>query len=128
MPSLLCIKGLELKRTVSCVRGLELCVLNLTQLDKKWEQKVEEAIKERTKETQDDSSQTDTLDSATQLLSLEQLEDRLSAQRMALERESESKLSKAVEEAVRGKERELQQKHVQDMALQVCLIQHLISI
>ncbi|XP_026775518.3 centrosomal protein of 152 kDa isoform X2 [Pangasianodon hypophthalmus] len=93
------------------------------ELEKKWERKLEEAMKERKKakstETQDASSQTDTVDSVTQLLSLEQLEDRLRAQRMALQRESDSKLTKAVEEAVRGKERELQQKHVQDMTLQV---------
>lgn len=79
----------------------------------------------QTTETQDDSSQTDTLDSVTQLLSVEQLEDRLGAQRMALQRESDSKLSKAVEEAVRGKERELQQKYVQDLTLQVCFTQQL---
>ncbi|MCI4381828.1 hypothetical protein PGIGA_G00256550 [Pangasianodon gigas] len=93
------------------------------ELEKKWERKLEEAMKERKKakstETQNASSQTDTVDSVTQLLSLEQMEDRLSAQRMALQRESDSKLTKAVEEAVRSKERELQQKHVQDMTLQV---------
>ncbi|KAG7323998.1 hypothetical protein KOW79_012014 [Hemibagrus wyckioides] len=88
-----------------------------------WEQKLEEAMKEKQKPkstgTQDNSSQTDTMDSVTQLLSLEQLEDRLSAQKMALQQESESKLTKAVEEAVRSKERDLQQKHVQDTTLQV---------
>ncbi|MCJ8735943.1 hypothetical protein PDJAM_G00253320 [Pangasius djambal] len=93
------------------------------ELEKKWERKLEEAMKEKqkakSKETQDASSETDTVDSVTQLLSLEQLEDRLSAQRMALQRESDSRLTKAVEEAVRGKERELQQKHVQDMTLKV---------
>ncbi|XP_060770807.1 centrosomal protein of 152 kDa isoform X4 [Neoarius graeffei] len=93
------------------------------ELEKEWERKLEEALKEKQKakstETQDGSSQTDTVDSVTQLLSLEQLEDRLRAQRVALQRESDSKLSKAVEEAVKGRESELQQKHAQDMALQV---------
>ncbi|XP_053345692.1 centrosomal protein of 152 kDa isoform X1 [Clarias gariepinus] len=93
------------------------------ELEKKWERKLEDAIKEKQKakstETQDGSSQTDTVDSVTQAFSLEDLEDRLEAQRMALQRESDSKLSKAVEEAVRDKEREMHQKHVQDMTLQV---------
>ncbi|XP_046715991.1 centrosomal protein of 152 kDa isoform X2 [Silurus meridionalis] len=93
------------------------------ELEKTWEQKLEEALKEKQKakstETHDGSCQTESVDSVTRLFSLEQLEDRLSAQRMALQQESDSKLTKAVEEAVKGKERELQQKHVQDMALQI---------
>ncbi|XP_053498224.1 centrosomal protein of 152 kDa isoform X2 [Ictalurus furcatus] len=93
------------------------------ELERKWERKLEEAMKEKQKakctETQDDCTQTDTVDSVSPLLSLEQLEERLGAQRMALQRESDSRLTKAVEEAVRGKERELQQKHVQDITLQV---------
>ncbi|TSM52318.1 COP9 signalosome complex subunit 2 [Bagarius yarrelli] len=58
------------------------------ELEKKWEQKLEVALKEKQKakstESQDNSSQTDTVDSVTQLLSLEQLEDRLCAQRVSL--------------------------------------------
>lgn len=104
-------------------------LMSHTQLEKKWERKLEEAMKDKQKvkasETQDDSSQTDAPDSVTELLSLDQLEDRLSAQRMVLQRESDSKLSKAVEEAVRGKEGELEEKHAQDMKLQVCFTQHL---
>lgn len=107
-----------------CVLVLEyVSLISLAQLERKWERKLEEAMKEKQKakctETQDDCTQTDTVDSVSPLLSLEQLEERLSAQRMVLQRESDSKLTKAVEEAVRGKERELQQKHVQDMTLQV---------
>ncbi|KAF5907494.1 centrosomal protein, partial [Clarias magur] len=93
------------------------------ELEEKWERKLEDAMKEKQKakstETQDGSSQTDTVDSVTQPFSLEELENRLRAQRMALQRESDSKLSKAVEEAVRDKEREMHQKHVQDMTSQV---------
>lgn len=100
-----------------CLSVCPLCYL------KKWEQKLEEAMMEKQKAkstgTQDNSSQTDTMDSVSQLLSLEQLEDRLHAQRMALEQETDGKLKKAVEEALRSKERELQQKHVQDTTLQV---------
>lgn len=112
-----------------CVLVFEyVSLLSLTQLEKKWEQRLEEALKEKQKaksiETHDDSSQTDTVDSVTQLLSLEQLEDRLSAQKMVLQHESDSKLTKAVEEAVRSKERELQQKHVEDTTLEVCFTQH----
>lgn len=108
-----------------CVPVLEyMSIISRTQLVKKWERKLEEALKEKENakatETQDDFSQTETVDSGAQLLSLEQLEGQLSAQRMALQRESDSKLSNAVEEAVRCKERELQQKHVQDMTSQVC--------
>ncbi|XP_027028950.2 centrosomal protein of 152 kDa isoform X1 [Tachysurus fulvidraco] len=104
------------------VLSLCLSVCPLCHL-KKWEQKLEEAMMEKQKAkstgTQDNSSQTDTRDSVSQLLSLEQLEDRLSAQRMALEQETDGKLKKAVEVALRSKERELQQKHVQDTTLQV---------
>ncbi|KAF4081363.1 hypothetical protein AMELA_G00160580 [Ameiurus melas] len=93
------------------------------ELERKWERKLEEAMKEKQKakctETQEDCTQTDTVDSVSPFLSLEQLEERLGAQRRALQQESDSKLTKAVEEAVRGKERELQQKHVQDISLQV---------
>lgn len=86
---------------------------------------MKEKQKSRSTGTQDNSSQTDTMDSVTQLLSLEQLEDRLRAQKMALQQESESKLTKAVEEAVRIKERDLQQKHLQDTTLQVCFTKHI---
>lgn len=86
---------------------------------------MKEKQKAKALETQDNSAQTDTADSVTELLSVEQLEDRLGAQRMALQQESDSKLSKAVEEAVRAKESELQLKHVEDMTLQVCFTQRL---
>lgn len=82
---------------------------------------MKEKQKAQALETQDNAAQTDTADSVTELLSLEQLEDRLCAQRMALQKESDSKLS----EAVRAKESELQQKHVEDMTLQVCFTQRL---
>lgn len=107
-----------------CVLVLDYVSFYLTQLEKKWAQKLEAALKEKqnakSTETQDGSCQTNTVDSVTQLLSLEQLEDRLGAQRVALQQESNSKLA----EAVRNQERELQQKHVEDTTLQVCFTQH----
>ncbi|XP_036432002.1 centrosomal protein of 152 kDa [Colossoma macropomum] len=93
------------------------------ELEKNWELRLEEAMKESQKaqaaDTQEGSSQTDYQESAAQIFSMEQLEARLDAQRVALQREADSNLSKAVEDALRQKERELQQKHVQDMTLQV---------
>ncbi|KAL7867924.1 hypothetical protein SRHO_G00093080 [Serrasalmus rhombeus] len=93
------------------------------ELEKNWALRLEEAMKESQKaqaaDTQEGSSQTDYRESAAQIFSLEQLEARLDAQRVALQREADSNLSKAVEDALRKKERELQQKHVQNMTLQV---------
>ncbi|KAL6474318.1 hypothetical protein MHYP_G00178790 [Metynnis hypsauchen] len=93
------------------------------ELEKNWALRLEEAMKESQKaqaaDTQEGSSQTDYQESAAQIFSLEQLEARLDAQRVALQREADSNLSKAVEDALRQKERELQQKHVQNMTLQV---------
>ncbi|XP_026872929.2 centrosomal protein of 152 kDa [Electrophorus electricus] len=93
------------------------------ELERKWACRVEEAVegshRARTATTQEGFSQTDSTETATLTLSLEQLEARLSAQRTALQREADSALAKAVGEAVRQTEGELQQKHGQDMASQV---------
>ncbi|KAK1789850.1 hypothetical protein P4O66_015722 [Electrophorus voltai] len=93
------------------------------ELERKWACRVEEAVegspRSRAATTQESFSQTDSTETATLTLSLEQLEARLSAQRTALQREADSALAKAVGEAVRQTEGELQQKHGQDMASQV---------
>uniref|UniRef100_A0A4W4G9E0 CEP152 CEP63 binding coiled coil domain-containing protein n=1 Tax=Electrophorus electricus TaxID=8005 RepID=A0A4W4G9E0_ELEEL len=93
----------------------------LGELEKSWQQEQEEVSSSaaRTATTQEGFSQTDSTETATLTLSLEQLEARLSAQRTALQREADSALAKAVGEAVRQTEGELQQKHGQDMASQV---------
>ncbi|XP_072529793.1 centrosomal protein of 152 kDa [Salminus brasiliensis] len=92
-------------------------------LEKNWALRLEEAVKEsqkaQTADTQENFSQTDSLDSSAQFFSLEQLEARLSAQRAALERDADTNLSRMVEDALRRREKELKQKHVQDMTLQV---------
>ncbi|XP_062856378.1 centrosomal protein of 152 kDa [Trichomycterus rosablanca] len=97
--------------------------LREAKFEKNSAQRLEEALREKQKakaaETQEGSSQTNSSESETQLISLEQLETRLGEQRVALQQEADNKLAKAVEEAGRRRERELQQKHVQDMSLQV---------
>uniref|UniRef100_W5JZ82 Centrosomal protein 152 n=1 Tax=Astyanax mexicanus TaxID=7994 RepID=W5JZ82_ASTMX len=93
------------------------------ELEKNWAIRLEEAVKEsqeaQAANAQESSSQTENLESAAQFFSLEQLEARLSAQRAALQREADTNLSKVVEDSLRQREKELQQKHVKHMALQV---------
>ncbi|XP_076863525.1 centrosomal protein of 152 kDa [Brachyhypopomus gauderio] len=92
------------------------------QLEKTWACRLEEAVKERRgvrASTQEGSSQTERTEPAAQPVSLQQLEARLGAQRTALQREADGALARAVEEAVRRAERELQQKHTQDVSSQV---------
>uniref|UniRef100_A0A8B9LLN1 CEP152 CEP63 binding coiled coil domain-containing protein n=1 Tax=Astyanax mexicanus TaxID=7994 RepID=A0A8B9LLN1_ASTMX len=80
---------------------------------------VKESQEAQAADAQESSSQTENLESAAQFFSLEQLEARLSAQRAALQREADTNLSKVVEDSLRQRDKELQQKHVKHMALQV---------
>ncbi|XP_066526078.1 centrosomal protein of 152 kDa [Hoplias malabaricus] len=93
------------------------------ELEKNWALRLEEALemcqKTQATDTQERSLQTDDPKSEAGIFSLEQLEARLSSQRVALQQESDRNISKAMEDALKLKERELQQKHVKDLTLQV---------
>ncbi|XP_048013741.1 centrosomal protein of 152 kDa isoform X2 [Megalobrama amblycephala] len=92
-------------------------------LEKSWAQRLQEAEEEvrkaRQSDTREGACQTSSSETAGQLISVEDLEVRLCAQRESLQQEAASAQARAVEEAVRHAQRELQQKHTDDMALQV---------
>ncbi|XP_051548227.1 centrosomal protein of 152 kDa-like isoform X3 [Myxocyprinus asiaticus] len=92
-------------------------------LEKAWAQRLQEAEEEIRKVRQSDTCegacQTSCLETVGQLVSVEELEARLSTQRENLQQEATATQAKAVEEAVRCARRDLQQKHADDIALQV---------
>lgn len=92
-------------------------------MEKSWAQRLQDAEEEvrkaRLSDTRVGACQTGSSESAGQLISAEDLEVRLRAQRESLQQEASSAQARAVEEAVRHAERELQQKHTDDIALQV---------
>ncbi|XP_059391626.1 centrosomal protein of 152 kDa-like isoform X1 [Carassius carassius] len=79
-------------------------------LEQSWAQRLQEAEEELRK-----ARQSDTREGA----AAEQLEVRLSAQRETLQQEAATARDRAVEEAVRHARREMQQKHTDDITLQV---------
>lgn len=97
--------------------------MSVSQLEKSWAQRLLKAEEEITKIRQTDTCeggfQTSCLESAGQSVSLEELEIRLNAQRETLQQEAVAVQAKAVEEAVRNAQRELQQKHTDALSLQV---------
>ncbi|XP_016406582.1 centrosomal protein of 152 kDa-like [Sinocyclocheilus rhinocerous] len=82
-------------------------------LEQSWAQRLQEAEEEVRK-----ARQSDTREGACQLISVEELEVRLSAQRKTLQQEAAMAQARAVEEAVRDARREMQQKHTDDITLQ----------
>ncbi|KAK7117828.1 hypothetical protein R3I94_023148 [Phoxinus phoxinus] len=88
-------------------------------LEKSWAQRLQEAEEEVQKARESDTREGACQTGSGQLISAEDLEVRLRAQRESLQQEASSAQARAVEEAVRHAERELQQKHTDDIALQV---------
>ncbi|XP_051975841.1 centrosomal protein of 152 kDa-like [Xyrauchen texanus] len=92
-------------------------------LEKVWAQRLQEAEEDIRKVGQSDTCegvcQTSCLETVSQLISVEELEARLSAQTETLQQEAAAARAKAVEEAVKCTLRDLQQKHADDIALQV---------
>ena len=89
------------------------------QMEKTWVQKLEEARKERHREVAEITCQTDETEPSSLTLSAEELDSRLSAQKQQLQLEANKARRKAVEEARKQVQRELQEKHLEDMAKQV---------
>lgn len=89
--------------------------LSLCQLEQSWAQRLQEAEEEVRKARRSDSRE----GAAGLLISVEELEDRLSAQKETLQQEAVTAQARAVEEAVRDAQREMQQKHTDDITLQV---------
>ncbi|XP_043980958.1 centrosomal protein of 152 kDa isoform X1 [Gambusia affinis] len=82
-----------------------------------WVQKLEEAKKQRN--AAEVSCQTDELDASGRAISAEELDSRLAAQKQQLQLEADKVQRKAVVEARKQIQRELEEKHLNDMAKQV---------
>ncbi|XP_054883806.1 centrosomal protein of 152 kDa [Poeciliopsis prolifica] len=89
----------------------------LQKREKTWVQKLEEAKKERS--AAEVSCQTDELDASGRAISAEELDSRLAAQKQQQQLEADKMQRKAVAEARKQIQRELEEKHLNDMAKQV---------
>uniref|UniRef100_A0A087XGD4 Centrosomal protein 152 n=1 Tax=Poecilia formosa TaxID=48698 RepID=A0A087XGD4_POEFO len=87
------------------------------QREKTWLQQLEEAKKERN--AAEVSCQTDELEASGRAISAEELDSRLAAQKQQLQLEADKVQRKAVAEARKLIQRELEEKHLNDMAKQV---------
>lgn len=103
---------------IGFIQHLFSSVLLFIQMEKTWAQRLEEATREQHQEVAETSCQTDE-NEVSWTISAEELDSRLSAQRQQLQLESENVRRKAVEEARKRVQRELQEKHLDDMAKQV---------
>ncbi|MEQ2191497.1 hypothetical protein XENOCAPTIV_029580 [Xenoophorus captivus] len=86
--------------------------------EKTWVQKLEEAKKERNPDTAEVTCQTDELEARGRTVYAEELDSRLAAQKQQLQLEADKVQHKAVEEARKQVQRELEEKHLNDMAKQ----------
>ncbi|XP_049929592.1 centrosomal protein of 152 kDa isoform X3 [Epinephelus moara] len=91
----------------------------LKQMEKTWVQRLEEARTERHRETAEAACQTDETDASSVTVTAEELDSRLSAQKQQLQLEADKVKRKAVEEARKQAQKELREKHLEDMAKQV---------
>lgn len=103
---------------IGFIQHLFSSVLLFIQMEKTWAQRLEEATREEHQEVAETSCQTDE-NEVSWTISAQELDSRLSAQRQQLQLESENVRRKAVEEARKQVQRELQEKHLDDMAKQV---------
>ncbi len=84
-----------------------------------WVQRLEEARREKHRETAEATCQADEIEASSVTITVEELDSRLSAQKQQLQLEAEKVKRKAVEEARKQTQRELHEKHLEDMAKQV---------
>uniref|UniRef100_A0A7N8XHE8 Centrosomal protein 152 n=1 Tax=Mastacembelus armatus TaxID=205130 RepID=A0A7N8XHE8_9TELE len=89
------------------------------QMESTWTQRLEEARREKDQETAEAFCQTDKTEGSCMTITLEELDSRLSAQEHQLQLEADKIRCKAVEEARKQAQRELHEKHLEDMAKQV---------
>ncbi|XP_015234467.1 PREDICTED: centrosomal protein of 152 kDa [Cyprinodon variegatus] len=87
----------------------------LQKIETTWAQKLEEAKRERNSDTAEAMCQTEELEANGHAVSAEELDARLAAQKQEADKEQH----KAVEEAKKRIQRELEEKHLNDMAKQV---------
>uniref|UniRef100_A0A673ADB8 Centrosomal protein 152 n=1 Tax=Sphaeramia orbicularis TaxID=375764 RepID=A0A673ADB8_9TELE len=88
-------------------------------MEKTWLQRLEEARKEGSRETAEVICQTEECEAGSEAITAEELDYRLNAQKQQLQVEADKVKRKAVEEARKQTQRELHEKHLDDMAEQV---------
>ncbi|XP_031726731.1 centrosomal protein of 152 kDa isoform X1 [Anarrhichthys ocellatus] len=91
----------------------------LQKMEKTWVQRLEEASREKRKETAEATCQADEIEASSVTITVEELDSRLSAQKQQLQLEADKVKRKAVEEARKQAQKELHEKHLEDMAKQV---------
>ncbi|XP_047451256.1 centrosomal protein of 152 kDa isoform X2 [Mugil cephalus] len=91
----------------------------LQKMEATWAQRLEEAKREKRRETACQTCQTDEAETSSLTITAEELDSRLSAQRQQLQLEADKVRRKAVEDARKQAQRESQEKHLEDMAKQV---------
>ncbi|XP_068578645.1 centrosomal protein of 152 kDa isoform X2 [Cebidichthys violaceus] len=91
----------------------------LQKMEKTWVQRLEEAKREKRKETAEATCQADEIEASSVTITVEELDSRLRAQKQQLQLEADKVKRKAVEEARKQAQRELHEKHLEDMAKQV---------
>uniref|UniRef100_A0A8D3AHA6 Centrosomal protein 152 n=1 Tax=Scophthalmus maximus TaxID=52904 RepID=A0A8D3AHA6_SCOMX len=89
------------------------------EMDRTWTKKLEAAGREKHRETAEATCQTDEIEGSSVTISPEELDSRLDAQKQQLQLEADKVTRKAAVDARKHAQRELQEKHLDDMAKQV---------
>nr|XP_019934625.1 PREDICTED: centrosomal protein of 152 kDa [Paralichthys olivaceus] len=89
------------------------------KMERTWAKRLDEARREKHRETAEVTCQTEEIEGSSETLTPEELDSRLSAQKQQLQLEADKVKRKAVEETRKQAQRELQEKHLEDMAKQV---------
>ncbi|XP_029290600.1 centrosomal protein of 152 kDa isoform X2 [Cottoperca gobio] len=112
-------KETEIQQQVDSHKALAMAAWKeeLQKMEKTWVQKLEEARREKRKETVEATCQADEIEVSS--VRSEELDSRLSAQKQQLQLEADKVKHKAVEEARKQAQRELHEKHLDDMAKRV---------
>ncbi|KAG7522341.1 hypothetical protein JOB18_020075 [Solea senegalensis] len=95
------------------------CKEDLQQMERTWTQRLEEARREKHRETAEGSCQTDEVEGRGVTITVGELNSRLHAQKQQLQLEADKVKCKALEEAKKQTQRDLQEIHLEDMAKQV---------
>ncbi|KAM7002587.1 centrosomal protein of 152 kDa [Tautogolabrus adspersus] len=95
------------------------CKEELQKVEETWVKRLEETRRERGRETTESTCQTDHYEASSVTITVGEMDSRLSAQKQQLQLEADKVKRKAVEEARKQVQRELHEKHLEDMAKQV---------
>ncbi|CAK6961563.1 centrosomal protein of 152 kDa [Scomber scombrus] len=91
----------------------------LQEMERTWAQRLEEARREKHRQTAEGGCQADETEASSVTITVEELDSRLSAQKLQLQLEADKVKRKAVEETRKQAQRELHEKHLEEMARQV---------